>query len=246
MMKAKNVVTWVIAIGLLFFIFQPAQASTIFGLDYRFSGTKSPRGTAPWVTAEFENTTGTGAKLLSSTGAALASSTGVKLVMSTSDLAGAENVRKWYFNFENPNVRVDDLKFSYIGGESTGPKAQGIRTDTDSIQVRNDNVFDIRFAFGISGEEFRAGEEVVYLITAPRGGDIDASDFSSESLNTDGAGYFSAAKIRGVRDAEDGIAFIADRAASDNGDSIVPIPGAVWLLGSGFVGLALIRKRFKN
>ena len=69
--------------------------------------------------------------------------------------------------------------------------------------------------------------------------DIDAADFSSRSLNAVGEGYFSAAKIKGVRKAEDGISIIATSFAT-------PIPGAVWLLGSGLVGLVLIRKRFKN
>jgi hypothetical protein len=235
---------WVIFIGVLFFIFQPAQAATIgFGLDTRISGTKNPRGTAPWVTAGFENMTGNEAKLLASSEAALASSTGVKLVMNNSDLVGAENVRKWYFNFDNPNVDVNDLKFKYIGALSTGPKDQGIRTDEDKIEVRNDGFFDIRFAFGINGERFGKGEEVVYLITAPGGGDIDASDFSSRSLNRVSPGYFSAAKINGVRNALYQVSIIGDGTGSAGS---VPIPGAVWLLGSGFVGLVLFRKRFKN
>ncbi len=28
--------------------------------------------------------------------------------------------------------------------------------------------------------------------------------------------------------------------------TVIPLPGAVWLLGSGFIGLAGIRKKFKS
>jgi hypothetical protein len=245
MMKAKNVVTWVIALGVLLFIFEPAHASTIFGLDFRVSGTANPRGTAPWTTAKFENMTNTVATLSTGTEVGKASNPGVKLTMSTSDLTGGENVRKWYFNFDNPDVAVDDLKFVYDGG-STGPKAVNIRTDKDDIEAQGGGLFDIRFAFSANGDRFGRDEEVVYLITAQDGSHIDPSDFSSGSQHGSDDGYFSAAKIRAVRNSEGRVAFIADSAASDNGDGIVPIPGAVWLLGSGFVGLALIRNRFKN
>ena len=73
--------------GLLLIHAIPVLASTItFNLDYQFSdGGTDPAGTAPWLTATFQDT-GTDE---------------VTLTMNSSGLTGFEKVTEWYFNLSD-------------------------------------------------------------------------------------------------------------------------------------------------
>lgn len=71
-----------------------AGATTlVLGLNTEFSGGTAPSGTAPWITATFDDSFG--------------GPNTVRLTMSANNLVGTENVKGWYFNFDpalNPTL----------------------------------------------------------------------------------------------------------------------------------------------
>lgn len=66
-------------------------------------------------------------------------------------------------------------------------------------------------------------------------------DLSNPNNPKDFAKYMAAAHIRPIGNALTGYA-----GGSSTTTPVVPIPAAVWLLGSGLVGLVVIRRRFKK
>ena len=213
---------WIIALTIFCFGTQPIKASIVqFDLDTQISGRGEPGGTAPWLTATLENY----------------DANTVKLTMSAASLVGPENVSRWYFNFESEDAGVRDLRFQYAES-SSGPEARWIGTREDRFRARGDGLFDILFAFPKRSDSFGADETVVYYISSIA--EIQAGDFELGSTPRPewGDSFFSAAKIGQFC----GRGFHRWRANSIVGDQ-VPIPGAVWMLGSGLMGLIFIRRR---
>jgi hypothetical protein len=209
----------------------PAQAATVtFDLDIEFSGAQSPQGPAPWITAEIDDSVG-GADT-------------VRLTMTTPNLTLNESVTSWFFNFSG-----DATQLAFTEVDVTAAVVNNIYTDNSdsdpNLKADGDGFFDFGFDFapppGNMASRFTSGETIVYDLTyiAP----ISASDF--EVLSAPGGGngsFFSAAHVQAINDP----AYCAGIGPDCGSGWIgaVPVPAAVWLFGSGLLGLlGVARKR---
>jgi len=157
------------------------------------------------------------------------SSGSVELTMAATNLTDAEHVKGWYFNFAGD---LTTLSFSYDSAADV--EAASINTGTDAFKADGDGFFDILFVF--ANGDFREGEESVYSIT---GTGITADSFDFFSAPGDGNGsWTTAAHIGGIGP--------CDQYSGWVGGNSVPIPGALWLLGSGLIGLVGMRKKLKK
>jgi hypothetical protein len=203
------------ATGWFLCIVSPAVSSTFtYNLDYTLKG-PSPTGTAPWLTASFAD----------------AESDQVLLTISAGGLAlppeDNQKIKGLYFNISNESL-LGQLAFTPQGGtQAFSWVGQG--ADAFNADGTRGHDFDIYLAFSTARSDFfGAGETSIYTISATG---LNASMFNH--TNKDGAGeFFSAAHILSIG-SDNKSAFIA----------AVPIPGAVWMLGAGLIGLVALRRR---
>lgn len=214
-----------IAAGAAMLVALPAAAGTLtFDFNIEFSGGTPPAGTAPWISATFDDSFG--------------GPNTVRLTMSTANLVGQEFVGSWYFNFD---PALDPTLLSIVGVDTTAVGATTIGLGTDAFKADGDGKYDILFDFppppGAFAGKFTAGETVVYDITyvSP----IDVSSFDFDSAPDGGHGPFrSAAHVQGIGpDGED-----SGWVAPGNGRQI-PEPAALLILGAGLLGLGMLRRR---
>jgi len=149
---------------------------------------------------------------------------GVVQLNVTSDLAGGEFVSDLYFNFD-PKDNVNRLHFTRVGDR--GRPLSRISTGVDKFKA-DGGYYDIRFAFGTTGQnEFSGDESVTYLIKEPG---LDASDFafldSTGSCGGTNGLYYAVAQIQtGCNEYE-------WLAASTTTPQPVPEPASLALLAS--------------
>lgn len=196
-----------------------SAAALTFDFVQEFSGGQAPGGTSPWLTAEFNDATATAGD--------------VRLTISASGLATGENVLQTYFNLD-PLLDPNNLSFTYIGASSTGPSFTGSSTGADSLKADGDGKYDFLFDFP-SGSGFDAGESVVIDISSTE--TINAFSFNFLSAPAGGHGPFlAAAHIQNTTGAgTGGSGWIAP--------APIPVPAAIWLFGSGLIGLAGVARR---
>ena len=168
--------------------FQIAQAAVVtYSFDNDFSDpldldSASPDGTAPWLTASFDD------------GGTVGS---VTLTMTFGADNGANTVNSVYFNLD-PLLTAGDLTYTYISGASASVNTSG------NLSAATAGDFDIYFDFppppgGGGADFFEAGETVVYTIT---GAGIDANSFGFESENPDEVAKIAAAQIQSTGNGE--------------------------------------------
>ena len=197
-----------------------AHAATVtFNYTESF-GAVSPDGPAPWATSVIED---------------IAQDT-VRLTMSVADTVGQAVLTGMYFSLvDDSQSTLDGLDFTYVSG--SGPAASQVLATTDGFMADGDGSYDILFDFPPppGPPSFGFGDTVVYEIT---GGGLDALDFNV--FGTPGPGgnpgpFLSVARFQST--------------GPSGGDSdwvgAVPVPAAVWLFGSGLLGLVGVARRKK-
>jgi len=202
----------------------PTQAATVtFDYDVVFGSVAvAPDGPSPYLTATIDDGGSPGS---------------VTLTMTVAGTVNAADVDQIYFNFD-PSLDISALTFAY-GGSSTGPGANDIVTGTDAYMADGDGKFDIYFDFppppGDDPARWNAGETVIYTITSSEA--ITAQSFNFLSAPGGGAGgpFLSAAHFLETGASGSDSAWV--------GAASVPVPAALWLFGSGLIGLIGVARR---
>jgi hypothetical protein len=202
----------------------PAQAATvIFNYDQSF-GAVSPDGPAPWATSVIDDGGGSGS---------------VTLTMTVAPSVNLADVTAMYFNLD-PSLDPTALSFNRDSGSGPSAGDTTISTGVDAFKPDGDGLYDILFEFppppGQQAARFNAGEDLVYTIT---GTGITADSFYvwSEPGPGDTAGpYLSVARFQDTGPTQEGSDWVG----------AVPVPAAVWLFGSGLLGLIGIARRRRS
>lgn len=198
--------------------------------DVFSSGSVAPTGPGPYLTAVFDDHGTTGS---------------VTLTMTVEGHVGSAAVDEVYFNLD-PLFNATQLNFSFVSSSSTGPDTgtqgnNGIFKGTNQFQADGDGLYDIYMNFppppGNNSSRWTAGEVVVYNITSSQAITASSFDFLSAPGGGaagpfTGAAHFLATGLTGASSAWVGVT-----------TSVVPVPAAVWLFGSGLLGLAGIARR---
>lgn len=169
---------------------------------------------------------------------------GVQLVMSASGLSGSEFIGEWDFNAD-PSLDLSQLSITFDSGQA----AQTVGKNTDSFKADGTGgSFDIQFAFATANNDpnrFTAGETSTYLFSYAGNGTFNANSFNFLSANSPGNNpdiSVSAAHVQAI-DADPTSGWV--KGTVDPG-APVPEPSTILLLGSGVVGLTLLRRRKKS
>ncbi len=181
-------------------------------------GTAAPDGPAPWMTAFFDD-------------GGIAGS--VTLTLSVAGTVGGAEVTEVYLNVDDA-IGGANLTITPAGG--TGPTA-AISTGTDNFKADADGWYDILFDLPPpGGDRFTAGETLIYDITAT-GLLASSFNFLSTPDPVDPNGPFlGAAKFQST----------GEFGEQSDWVGAVPVPAAVWLFGSGLLGLVGVARRKRS
>ncbi len=210
----------------------PVSATVMtFPLSIEYSGSSPPAGSAPWLTAIFddENTPGT-----------------VKLKLIASNLTGNEFVSVWNFNL-NPNLSPADIAFS--APTKVGSFADPTVSKTvNAFSAGPDASYDIEFSFSLSGmgggtQRFGAGESAEYTITGSGGAaGLVVADFNFLSQPGNGGvggPFLTGAHVQSINGEDSGWITVLPGL---NPFDVIPEPSSLALLTLSLCGLAVRRK----
>jgi hypothetical protein len=161
-------------------------------IDQVFSGTATPVGNQPWLTAMFDDTGLPAGQ--------------VKVTLTVSGLVAPEKVDGWYINV-GPDSEQTPGAINPIDPTSltfSAPTKVGIFDDptinlgNNAFKADGDGLYDIRFDFSTSnGHDFGAGDSVSYIVTGPAS--MNADSFTYLSKPAGGVGpYYEAAHILSI------------------------------------------------
>ncbi|RJR16537.1 MAG: hypothetical protein C4581_09955 [Nitrospiraceae bacterium] len=187
-----------------------------FALDMEYSGGTAPSGTTPWITATFIDI-GTNQ---------------VQLSMTANNLTGNENIKEWYFNFDD-SLDLGALSISAVNTSAVDSVV--ITKDMNNLKADGDGKYDFMFAFSTSGNQFTSGETVVYNLSTGSG---DASSFNFLSSPAGGHGpFYSAAHIQNTGDGTQS-GWIANETST-----LVPEPisSTLFIVGAATLGFRRLR-----
>ena len=176
------------------FVASTARATTMqANIDQVFSGTATPIGNQPWLTATFDD-------------AAPGLSAGqVKVTLSITGLVAPQKVDGWYINVDDgvsagtSGTAIDPTTLSFSAPTKVGTfDDPTINLGTNAFKADGDGLYDIRFDFSTSnGHEFGAGDSVSYIITGPA--TLNADSFTFLSKPAGGVGpFYEAAHILSI------------------------------------------------
>lgn len=207
----------------------PAQA-LLYEFNTVISGA-TPGGPAPWLTAEFTDTTKTIDNVIKS---------GVLLQLRAPNLdtdPTKEFVTNWYFNNTLEDT-IHNLKFSTsLVGTALALKNY-YPVDVNDLNAGGGAKFDIYFQFQTSNKNsgrFENGDSADIFMYGVEGLTADTFYALSTSNNTSKQQYFAEAHIQGIS--------TGDCSSWVVPGTPVPEPGTMTLLGFGLLGLALYGKR---
>jgi hypothetical protein len=192
-----------------------------FGMEIVYSGTVSPGGPPPWLTATFDDHDSAGS---------------VTLTLTASNLVTGEFAHEWYFNLD-PSMDLDSLAIVQISktGSFDNPT---VTKDEDALKADGDGQFDILFDFANSDgadARFTADDSVQFTLSGIGTLTVDSFDFTSVDHGL--TGLYSAAHIQGIAD---GCGTTSDWVTCPEPVK-VPEPATLSLLALG--GLALLRRK---
>ena len=173
-----------------------------------------PGGASPWLTATFDDGGGAGS---------------VVLTMSFGADNVGETVNDVYFNLDDA-LTASNLTYSNI----SGPVAN-IET-TGTLRADGSGLYDILFNFQpppAGADLFQAGDTVVYSIA---GAGLTALSFNFQSeleVGSTAGPYYAAAQVQST----------GSEGLQSDWIAAVPVPGAVWLMGSALGVLGWFRRK---
>ena len=193
----------------------PAAVLT-FEANTEFSGATAPSGTAPWLTATFDDNNTIGS---------------VRMTLWANNLTDTEFVSLMYFNLD-PVLDPMELFFSDMTkvGNFANPT---ISLGVDLFKADGDGFFDILIAFAIGGgknNRFTDGDSVSFTITGIPTLTAESFNFMSAPGDSDIGPFPMAAHVQGT-----------GPYGEESGWVTVPEPMSLSLMGIGM--LALTRRR---
>jgi hypothetical protein len=227
----------VTACGLLSLQVNAAVVTMNYDISY---GAVPAVGPTPWMTATFDDGGTTGS---------------VTLSMTLAGTVGSAAVDQVYFNLDDSTgFNVTNLSFLYDMA-STGPALKGkVKTKSNKIKAGGGDLYDIQMIFPNKNnakkneKRWEVNQTVIYNITST---DLITADSFNvvAALKNGGPGtYYSAAHVLSTgplgNDSDWIAAGVGTVGAVPNAvPNAVPVPAAVWLFGSGLLGLVGVARR---
>lgn len=203
------------------------RAAIEFDFNNVFSGSGTPGGSTPWVTALFQDD----------------GSAGVLLTISGSDLAGNEKLDSIYFNV-NPadNASIPNLTLTEQSA-SSGLAASTISTGVNGFQADGDGKYDIKLAFSTGQGAFKNGDSITYLISGIAG--LTANDFAYLSFPAGGAGpFYAAAHILAISPGNSSVwAEPGGGPLLNPNGTMMPEPAVFGVVAAALAGVVALRRR---
>ena len=227
-MKKWNIHAFLLVLGAL--LITPAQATTVtFNLGTVFSDTSvAPDGPAPYATVVFDDGGSSGS---------------VTMTLTMSANIGQAILTQLYINFDD-TLDVTKLELEYDFA-STGDEASNpINIGMNAFQADGDGLYDILFDFppppemGGNDEFLTAGEVVIYNIISEDAITANSFNFLSAPGGGENGPFLAAAHFQRTGIGQEDSAWV--------GAGVIPVPAAVWLFGSGLIGLVGVARRRKK